>query len=122
MESLRSPLTVRPSDLQLINHRGITQTEMGDPGILGCIDIAGGYYAHLTMVAGPCSDNGADAVAVALSSAQANPQPVAPVGNPIDKILSRGVVIVDDEVEAAVAVEVGNCQPAAIAQAVQSVR
>jgi hypothetical protein len=121
MESLLDPC-VRPGDFQFVDHRGIAQAEMGDPRILGSVAVAGGYHAHLAEVTGARSENGADAVAVAFSSAQANPQPVAPVGNAIDEILSRGVVVVDDEVQAAVAVEVRNREPAPVAQAVQSVR
>ena len=105
----------------MIDHGGIAEPEMDDARILRGITVARGDDPHHAQVAGAGAEDGADTLAVALSTAQADAQPMAAIGNAIDEVLRRGIVVVDDEVEPAVAIKVGNGHTPAVPQTVQPI-
>src|SRR5262245_30003958 len=110
----------RPGDLDRVHLAHVAETEVLHQALLGQVRGAGVHLACLPAPAGVHAHAGADGVAIRARTGEHELEPVVRAALVAEQ-LGRLVVVAQDEVELAVAVEVGDRQPAAVLDAVGGV-
>lgn len=98
----------------------ITQSEVDAQIVLGNIAAAAANLVNLTLVAGPNLDSGADPIAIGFDADRLNFDPMVPVSTVVSQQVRWPVHVIDDDIDVAVVVVIGEGHAAAGARGLDS--